>query len=198
MPTAVTELPPVSEPRRKVWTRAEVDALTSIGLFDQQKFELVEGELINTMGKRPAHVASLLFLRDWLAAIFGLPFVRHESPINVAPEDNAINEPEPDVILAKHENSHFIREHPKPEDIRLLVEISDSTLSFDLRNKAALYARAGIVEYWVLDIRGRRIFVHREPAEGRYASVAVYNFNENVAPLCAPESRLLVGDAFPE
>jgi Uma2 family endonuclease len=196
MPTAVTELPPRAEPRRKLWTRAEVDALSSTGLFDQQNFELVEGELINTMGKLPPHVTSMLLLMKWLIEVFRVDFVRPESPINVAPEDNPTSEPQPDLVVLKRDFLQFKTEHPSPGDIHLVIEVSDSTLSFDLRTKAGLYARAGIIEYWVLDIAGGRMIVHRDPRGGRYASVVAYNAEECLAPLSSPESRLRVKDAF--
>jgi len=77
-----------------------------------------------------------------------------------------------------------------------VVEVSDSSLGFDLTTKAALYARAGIVEYWVLDVAGRRLIVHRDPRAGRYISVAAYGEEESVAPLAALESLLRVGDLF--
>jgi Uma2 family endonuclease len=197
MPTAVTELPAGSEPRRKVWTRAEVDALASSGLFDQQKLELVEGELIDKIGKLPPHVTSLMRLMRWLTGVFGWDFVYPEAPIDVAPQDNPTNEPQPDLVVLKREIGTLGREHPCPQDVRLVIEVADSTLTFDLRTKAALYARAGIVEYWVLDVAGRRMFVHRDPRGGRYTSVVAYNGEESVAPLCAPESPLRVKDAFP-
>jgi Uma2 family endonuclease len=197
MPTVVTELPPRAEPRRKVWTRAEVDALASTGLFDEQQFELVEGELINTTGKKAPHESSATVLLNWLYGVFGLPFVLHERPINVAPEDNPTSEPQPDLVVLKRDFLHFTTAHPGPEDIRLVVEVSDSTLSFDRRTKAGLYARAGIVEYWVLDIAGRCMIVHRDPRGGRYTSVVAYNADESIAPLAAPESPLRVKDAFP-
>ena len=76
--------------------------------------------------------------------------------------------------------------------------MADSTLGFDLTTKAALYARAGIVEYWVLDVAGRRMIVHRDPQAGGYASVVAYGVEEGVAPLAAPESWLRIKDAFPD
>jgi len=63
---------------------------------------------------------------------------------------------------------------------------------------AVSYARAGIAEYWVLDITGRRMIVHRDPQAGRYASVAAYGSQESVAPLAAPQSCFRIKDAFPE
>jgi Uma2 family endonuclease len=197
MPTAVTDLPAQLGQRRKVWSRSEVDALSSSGLLDGQRLELVEGELIDKMGKKRPHVNSLTRLLGWLSSVFGVDFVNPEAPIDVAPEDNPTNEPEPDIIVLRRDLSHFTGENPRPQDLHLVVEVSDSTLGFDLTTKAALYARAGIVEYWVLDIAGRRVIVHREPQAGRYTSVAAYSGQESVAPLAAPESAFRIRDAFP-
>lgn len=77
------------------------------------------------------------------------------------------------------------------------MEITDSTLRFDLTVKAGLYARAQIVEYWVADLTARRLIVHREPQPGGYRSVVAYSESERVAPLAAPQSELLVRNIFP-
>ena len=79
----------------------------------------------------------------------------------------------------------------------LVVEVSDTSLHFDLTRKAALYARASIAEYWVLDVAGHRLFVHREPEAGQYNSVVEYSQHESVTPLAAPESPFLVSSVFP-
>lgn len=198
MPTAVTELPVLKEPRRKRWTRSECDALAESGVLDCQKLELIEGELIDKMGKNRPHVNSLTLLMGWLVGVFGVPMVIPESPIDVSPEDNPTNEPEPDLIVLKRDLSHFKSENPRPQDLHLVVEVADSTLSFDLTTKARLYARAAIVEYWVLDVAGRRMIVHRDPQAGRYASVVAYGSDESVSPLAAPGSSLRISDAFPQ
>jgi Uma2 family endonuclease len=70
-------------------------------------------------------------------------------------------------------------------------------ISFDLKIKAALYARAGVPEYWVLDVAGRRLLVHRNPQSGTYADVAAYSEQESVSPLAAPQAQFRVADAFP-
>ena len=197
MPTAHT-LPPVRlDPPRKLWTRPEYDELASTGALDQMRLELVEGELIDKMGKKRPHVISLVELQSWLAEVFGARYVNPEAPIDVAPEDNPSNEPEPDIIVLRRKHSEFAKANPRPEDLHLVVEIADTSLMFDLTTKAGLYARAGIVEYWVLDIAGRRLIVHREPQSGRYTSVAVYSEQESVAPLAAPQSQFRVSGAFP-
>lgn len=200
MPTLLTESPvrPIPpDPPRKLWTRAECAVLEASGLLNQQKLELVEGELISKISKKRPHVNALALLAGWLAQTFGLLFVNQEAPVDVAPEDNAANEPEPDIIVLKHEFTRFVSNNPQPEDLYLVVEIANTSLDFDLATKAALYARAGIVEYWVLDVPGRRLLVHREPKFGYYSSVIVYNETESAASLASPQKRFQVADAFP-
>jgi Uma2 family endonuclease len=201
MPASLTERPspPVPQnPPRKRWTRAECQALEAAGIFDQQRVELVEGELIDKMGKDRPHVDALALLFTWLIHVFGSRLVNSEAPIDVAPEDNPTNEPQPDLIVLKREYSGFRSVTPQPKDLDLVVEIADSSLAFDLTVKAALYARAGIADYWVLDLLGRRLIVHRNPQGGRYASVTSYDENESVTPLSAPNSPFPVREVFPE
>jgi len=198
MPIALTQIPgPVvsADPPRKRWTRAECATLEASGVLDQERLELVEGELISKMGKKRPHVDSFTLLQEWLVQVFGFRSVNVEAPIDVAPEDNPTNEPEPDLIVLPRDRSHF-RSNPRAQDLRLVVEIADSSLHFDLKVKAALYARAGISEYWVLDVNGRRLVVHRDPRSGMYADVTVYSEHESVSPLAAPEAEFRVADAL--
>ena len=159
--------------------------------------ELVAGVLISKSGKKRPHVNALVAVQAWLVRTFGAHFVNPNAPIDVAPEDRATNEPEPDLIVLARPSREFRDANPRPADLRLVVEISDSTLGFDLRIKAPLYARAGIAEYWVVDISGRRIIVHRGPREGAYASVEAYHEQEAVQPLASPDAAFPVKDAFP-
>ncbi len=200
MPTLLTPpplAPSSSHPRRKRWTRTECGGLQSMGLLDQRHYELVEGELIDKMGKNRPHVNSLVLLMAWLQQVFGVPYVNPEAPIDVAPSDNPTSEPEPDLIVLNRDLSNFQNGNPRPADLALVVEIADSTLSFDLNTKARLYARAGIVEYWVLDIAERRVIVHRDPAAGKYQSVSAYAEHEPVSPLAAPGAEFRAALAFP-
>ena len=119
-----------------------------------------------------------------------------EVPIDVAPQDNDSNESEPDATVLTRDFRTFAA-NPQPADLQLVVEVSDSTLTIDLTAKARLYARAGIVEYWVIDIRGRRLIVHRGPREGVYSSVMVYGEFETVSPLGAPGALFRVADVLP-
>jgi len=197
MPTIVTETPRPSpvEPPRKRWTRQECVALEMSGIWAQQHLELIEGELISKLGKKRPHANAIAVVHAWLLRVFGEKFVNQEAPIDVAPEDNPTNEPEPDLIVLSKPSREF-KNNPQPADLRLVLEISDSTLGFDLTTKAGLYARARIVEYWVVDIPGRRVVVHRDPQEGQYRSVIAYSEQESVKPLASPDNEFLVAELF--
>jgi Uma2 family endonuclease len=179
--------PPVaSEPPRKRWTWEEILVLDAAGV-DLNHFELIEGELVDKMGNSPPHVTQALALRDWLIGVFGLEKVRQESPMKLARKERS-TVPEPDLVVLRVSYKQFARKHPTADDVLLIVEVSNGTLGFNLNKKAALYAQAGIPDCWVLDVKGRRPFVHREPVDGKYRSILVDSENETVASLAAPES----------
>jgi Uma2 family endonuclease len=195
VPTAFADLPDKVEPPRKKWTRSQYESLSSLVAGDE-KLELVEGELITKMGKKRPHVNAQVYLNAWLIQTFGFFRVQTEAPIDVAPEDNHASEPEPDLVVTRQDVSHFHSANPGPADLLLVAEIADTTLSFDLTTKAALCARAAILEYWVVDVRSRRLIVHRSPEGGRYTSVAAYGEHESVSPLAAPQAELPVRKIF--
>jgi len=202
MPATITERPSppaVPCPPRKRWTRTECERAEAAGVFEQQHLELIEGELIDkTMSKNPPHVDAAALLLGWLIPVFGARFVNSEAPIDVAPEDNPRNEPVPDVIVLKRDFAGFRTSRRQPLDLDLVIEIADTSLAFDLTTKAALYARAAIAEYWVLDVLSHRLIVHRDAVDGRYQSVLSYSEDEEVAPLAAPNSPFAVRTAFLE
>ena len=182
-------------PPHKLWTREECAVLESAGVVDPERYELIEGELLLKMGKKNPHMRAVWLLVHWLARTFGETFVVQEPSISVHPEDSPTSEPEPDAIVL---NRSFlgIQGLAGPADLLLVAEVSGATLSLDLKVKARLYARAGIAEYWVVDLNGRRVVIHRRPAGGQYLDVAGYSEDEMVATLGAPEVSIRVGDLF--
>ena len=186
----------VSPPRVRL-TRADCAVLELAGRFDHQKIELIDGDLIDKMRKNWPHVTYLILLQNWLVQTFGFLYVAPEAPINVSPEDNPTNEPMPDLMVLNRPCTEFEgKNKPSPSDVRLLAEISDTTLRFDMTAKAGLYARAGIAEYWVLDIGGRRLAVHRDVKHGEYQSITWHAEDEVVTPLSASEAQLVVSSLF--
>ncbi len=182
-------------PPHKLWTREECAVLESAGVVDLERYELIEGELLLKMGKKNPHMRAVWLLVHWLARTFGETFVVQEPSISVHPEDSPTSEPEPDAIVL---NRSFlgIQGLAGPADLLLVAEVSGATLSLDLKVKARLYARAGIAEYWVVDLNGRRVIIHRRPEGGRYLDVVGYSEDEMVATLGAPEVSIRVGDLF--
>ncbi len=180
--------------RKRGWTRRDCELLEEAGAFDGLRYELINGELIDKMGMNPPHAVVLHLLIQWLNLVFGDALVRTQMPIDVSPEDNPSSQPQPDACVTSRPGRTFMSAHPGPGDIMLLVEVSDSTLAFDTAAKAELYARAGIADYWVLDIKSQRTFVHRAPRDGKYQSITVYEAVEPVSPLAAPDARLLWSD----
>ena len=190
MPTLLHDdpaLPAPQSPPRKRWTREQYHAAEASGLFAGEELELIDGELINKMPKNWPHVEAFLAILYWLQTVFGREFVACEVSVDVHPADNPTSEPEPDVFVLSRELPTYRRAKPQPQDLRLVVEISVTTLTFDRTAKARLYARAGISDYWVLDVTGRRLIVHRDPSPDGYRDVKSYAENESVAPLAAPE-----------
>lgn len=189
-PTATSEGPP-----RKKWTREECGVLASAGI-DLTHYELVEGELILTMGKKRAHSNVLRRLVILLGHLFGEEFVQHEVSLDVSPEDNPTSEPEPDAVVLRRSFSELADGNPRPGDVALVVEVADTTLRFDRTVKAGLYARAGLAEYWVVDTVGERVYVHRDALEGVYQSVVEFGREESVSPLAKPEGAIRVESLF--
>lgn len=180
-------------PPRKRRTRDECAVLVKAGLLDRSCYELIEGELIQKAAKDYRHVRSLTLVSNWLREVFGPLAVVQGPMIDVSPEHTPSSEPEPDAIVL----SHSAREplpRIQPDGIRLLVEVSDSALDFDLTTKSALYAHAPIAEYWVLDTAGRRLIIHQDPGHGQYRSVIAYSEDETVSPLAEPSAKVRVSN----
>ena len=169
---------------RKTWTRDEVHALVEAGIVNAEKWELIDGELIDWMSKKHPHIFWQHLALIWLHRVFGGEYVRVESPTDVLAEDNFRNEPEPDLAVTVRSIREYT-ENPPPNEIRLAIEVSDSSLDFDLTVKMRLYARAEIVEYWVLNVRDKQVVVHREPKGGVYTNLVIYNADEEFSPLAA-------------
>ncbi len=180
-------------PTPKRWTLEQCDVFREQG-FLQGRYELIEGIIIDKMGQSGYHAYLIGILSDALARLFLSERIRVQTPIRILGELGVWNEPEPDVTVTKEGRRAYKEENPSPEDLLLVVEIADSSLRFDLSVKAQLYAQSGISEYWVLDVIGRRVIVHREPTVEGYESVTEWSEGESLSPLALPTSSLAISD----
>lgn len=182
---------PAPFPRRKLFTRQECARLQ--GIVDLERYELIAGDLIEKVGKNRPHMLADQAVLSWLMGVFGGSLVLTEPSIDLRPEDNPTTELQPDLLVLNRPLRE-IESRPGPPDIALVVEVSDSTLAFDLSVKRDLYARAAIADYWVLDVNARRVIVHREPVAGSYQSIIAYLEHDHVAPLGAPAHQGIVSE----
>lgn len=165
--------------------------------FLEGRFEILDGEVISKMGQNPPHSSTLTRLLRLLTELFGADYLRMQSPIVLSGTDGIYNEPEPDAVVTRQPESAYNDRHPGPEDVLLLVEVSDTTLRTDLVVKARLYARAAIPEYWVLDLQAHQLHIHREPVDGVYTTVTIHTETETPAFAAHPESPVPLFDLLP-
>jgi Uma2 family endonuclease len=167
--------------RRKRLTRDEVDQLLELGIFGGQRYELIDGDLIDTMGQSPWHAYSICRFQEWLFSVFGAGAVRIQAPVEAAGQDAESSLPEPDLAVLAGENREYHLRHPRGNELLLAVEISDGFAAFDLGRKATLYAHAGVPEYWVLDLVWRRLVSCRRPDGAEYQHIRIHSEDETVS-----------------
>jgi Uma2 family endonuclease len=189
---------PVTEPRTFHWTREEYHRLADQGFFQDRRVELIEGEIIEMPVPKPPHVMALILTEDALRAAFGRGFhVRTQAPLNLG----EASEPEPDLAVVPGGP----RDYPEhPTTALLVVEISETTLPIDRGRKASLYARAGLADYWIVNLVDRHLEVRRTPVPDAaqpfgfsYQDVIILDATEYAAPLAVPAARIAVTDLLP-
>ncbi len=185
------------DPSPRCWTREEYHRADELGLFGpEERLELIEGEILQKMTPQGTpHTTSTWLTAEVLREKFESGYgIRTQMPIGIGER----SEPEPDVVVVSGSPRNYVDHHPTPEEILLLVEVSDKTLRFDRGRKARLYARAGIREYWIVNLIERQLEVYRDPtAEGVYRSIVRYVETDVVAPLAAPGASVRVADLLP-
>lgn len=198
-PPASAPPPAMVGPAPRLWTRQEFRQLWQLGLFRDSRAMLVRGVIYEERRMNPPHATGLRLVTKWLDGLFPTGHdVRTQAPIDFAGE----NDPIPDVAVVTGSPRDYATAHPTVAQTRLVVEVADTTVFFDLTTKAELYAEAGIVEYWVLDVVKRELTVLRDPspltAGGHaYTSTTKYQPTDSVAPLAAPTAPVLVSELLP-
>jgi Uma2 family endonuclease len=186
--------------RTKRWTRAEYDSLIDIGFFQtDDRIELIGGELMVAEPQSSDHYRAICKSARALEAAFGSGWwIRMQGPIGLDDE----SEPEPDVAVVRGDLDDYRDDHPSRPVLTL--EISLSMLTSDRRTKGSLYARAGLADYWVLNLIDRVLEVYREPVPDpdapygwRYARRETIAPPGRIAPLAAPAAAVAVADLLP-
>jgi len=186
--------------RLRRWTRAEYERLIEVGIFRPgEPVELLGGELMVSEPQGSAHYTAIGLVEDALRAALGPGWlVRSQEPIALTDD----SEPEPDVAVTRGPRRDYSHEHPSRP--ALVVEVAESSLALDREHKGSLYARAGVADYWILNLVDRALEVYRGPIEDpaarfgwRHASTEVLAPGSFATPLVAPAARIVVSDLLP-
>jgi Uma2 family endonuclease len=178
------------------WSKAEYYRLSELGFFQGQRVELIEGKLMVMSPQNAPHAGLLFKVQVRLMSAFGSGYcVRPQLPLDLG----AITEPEPDILVVHGTVDQFLTAHPT--SAALIVEVSDTTLSYDRNHKGSLYARAGIADYWIVNVNANLLEVHRYPIVDattpfgwRYSSIQVLQVGASVQPVALPGVDIPVAD----
>lgn len=168
--------------------KLSVDAyerMIQVGIFGKEdRVELIEGELIDMAPIGQGHAAIVDGLNEALVlACVGRAIVSPQNPVRL----DGLSQPQPDFAVLRRRADFYATQRPGPADILLLVEVADTSARFDRTVKLSLYARIGIAEYWIVDLKRRVVDVHREPAGDAYAVTATHRPGDQVALALAPD-----------
>ncbi len=194
---------PIASPKRikmrqKLWTRAQYDKAVAAGVFTSaDKIELIEGRLIQKMPIHAPHTTSTGLVEDALMPyiIKGIHHIRVQMPIALGVR----SEPEPDIAVVQGIRRDYSDSHPKTA--LLIVEIAASSLEYDRSDKASIYAKAGIADYWIVNINERVVEVYRDPVKvngrGRYQTQLRFGEGESITPLAFENATIAVNEILP-
>ena len=153
-------------PRRHLITVDEYHRMAESGSFaPDARVELIDGVIIDMPPIGSSHAGTVDQMTALLHQSVGpRAIVRCQAPVQIG----EYSEPQPDIALLAPRNTFYKDRHPTEKDALLVIEVSDSTLDNDLRQKMAVYARQGVREYWVVDLVNHRLHLFRSPAGTRY------------------------------
>ena len=152
------------------WSINEWHKLVDSGVLEGKPVEFLEGNIVEMSPEGVEHSYTNQSVSDYLRNLLqGKAHIRDAHPVTL---DNS--EPEPDIAIVRLPPTIYRQHHPFPQDIYFLIEISNRTLSKNLEEKIITYARNGILEYWVIDLKNKRLIVHTQPQNNIYLQTAEY------------------------
>ena len=175
-------------------TGAEFDSMVDRGAFDRiqgKKVELIRGELRFMNPAGPIHDDYIDYLTRWSHNSASQERANIRVQCGFICDDNR---PEPDILWLQPRR--YGRTRPAARDVMLLIEVSDSSLTSDLQEKADIYAAAGVQEYWVVDVPSSRVHVLSKSDGKSYRKIAIAVAPDLLGPTCLPDAKLDLADLF--
>ena len=177
---------------RRKFDVAEYYRLAEAGiLHEDDRVELIEGEIVEMVPIGSDHSGTVNALNHALMSAAGRrATLSVQGPLHLSD----YSEPQPDFMLLKPRPDFYRERHPRPEDVLLLIEVSQTSLRYDRAVKLPLYARHGIPEVWIVDLPDRVVEVHRDPSPDGYASTRRYAPGETLEPQALPGVKVSAAD----
>jgi Uma2 family endonuclease len=182
----------VAEIQQHRWTREEYERMAAEGYFHPDaRVELIEGIVYDMAPQVSLHTTVVHALLEALRQAFPGSYIRVQSPLALGDD----SEPEPDVAVVPGNLWDYEKEHPTTA--LLVAEAGAQSLLHDRWKKLPLYARHGLPECWILNLRERTLEVYRDPSEGLYRTRLSLSAGDTVSPLARPEAVIAVADLLP-
>jgi Uma2 family endonuclease len=170
------------------WTLEDYHRMIAAGILDDRPVELLQGEIVEMPAEGEPHAYASDEAGEYLAKLLGdRAKVRHAKPITL-PNDS---EPEPDLAIVQRLGREYQQHHPYPENIFWVIEYASASLRKDLEVKTQIYAAAGIVEYWVVNLESRQLVVFRQIQDGHYASEQRFS-SGTISPIAFPDLAIAI------
>lgn len=182
--------PDAEPPRRFRFTVDQYYRLAEVGFLNEDsRVELIEGDIVEMcpIGRRHSSVSKRLNV-GFTRRIGDRAIPSVQDPLRL----DDLTEPQPDFMLLRPRDDFYASGHPGPADVLLLVEVMDSSASYDRGTKLGLYARFGVAEVWLVDINGDRVEVYRALNGGTYTEISIRSRGQKVAPAALPDAELEV------
>jgi Uma2 family endonuclease len=181
--------------RRYRWSVADYHRLGDAGILDEDTpVELIDGELVEMAPIGSPHGGEVKYLIHLFSSLLqGKVIISAQDPITLGDA----SEPQPDLALLRWRDDFYRQAHPGPEDVRLLIEVANTTARNDRDLKIPLYARHGIPEVWLLDLPQRRLERYLNPEQGEYTQIS-YHRSGQISPSAFPNIAIQLTDLFPE
>lgn len=155
------EMPTI--PYKRSFTVSEYYKMYQMGLFRNEKLELLEGEIFKMSPIGAKHSDCVDYLNSYLVYIlYKEATIRVQEPIELS--DNT--EPEPDLVIAQ--KKRYKKKHPTPKDVYLIIEVSDSSYHYDREHKLPIYSQNGIPEVWIINVNENFVEQFSNPFQGKY------------------------------
>lgn len=175
---------------RHRFTAVEYEQMVRAGILtDDDRVELIEGEIIEMSPIGEKHAACVNRLNEMLILkLSGRAIVAVQNPVRIGDE----SVPQPDVAVVKRRDDFYARNHPRPTDVLLVIEVADTSQEKDRDVKLPLYARAGIAEAWLIDLQKGTVEVCRKPARDGYSEVRTATRADQIAPSVFPDVEIAI------